>query len=47
VLRSPLTVVGVTTTPVGPATHVLRSALPAHVDPVDEHVPARAPPALL
>jgi hypothetical protein len=46
-LRSPLTVVGITTAPVGPATLVLRGALPAHVDPVDEHVPARAPPALL
>jgi len=46
-LRSPLTVVGISTTNVGPATVVLRGALPAHVDPVNEHLPARAPPALL
>ena len=46
-LRSPLTVVGITTTNAGPATLVLRGALPAHVDPVDEHLPARAPPVLL
>lgn len=46
-LRSPLTVVGITTTSVGPATLVLRGALPVHVDPVHEHLPARAPPATL
>ena len=46
-LRSPLTVVGISTTNVGPATLVLRGALPAHVDEVNEHLPARAPPALL
>jgi hypothetical protein len=46
-LRSPLTVVGITTTNVGPATLVLRGALQAHVEPVNEHLPARAPPALL
>ena len=46
-LRSPLTVVGITSTHVGPATLVLRGALPLHVDPIDEHLPARAPPALL
>jgi hypothetical protein len=46
-LRSPLTVVGITTTNVGPATLVLRGAIPAHVDPVTAHLPARAPPALL
>ena len=46
-LRSPLTVVGITTTNVGPATLVLRGALPFRADPVDEHLPARAPPALL
>ena len=46
-LRSPLTVVGITTTNVGPATLVLRGAIPLHVDPIHEHLPARAPPALL
>ena len=46
-LRSPLTVVGITTTHVGPATLVLRGAVPLHVDPTPEHLPARAPPALL
>ena len=46
-LRSPLTVVGISTTNVGPATLVLRGALPGHADPVNEHLPARAPPALL
>jgi hypothetical protein len=46
-LRSPLTVVGITSTNVGPAILVLRGVLPAHIDPVSEHLPARAPPALL
>ena len=46
-LRSPLTVVGISATNVGPATLVLRGAIPAHVDPVTGHLPARAPPALL
>jgi hypothetical protein len=46
-LRSPLTVVGICTTTVGPATVVSRGALPLHVDPVNEHLPARAPPVLL
>jgi hypothetical protein len=46
-LRSPLSVVGISPSNVGPATLVLRDALPAHVDPINEHLPARAPPALL
>jgi hypothetical protein len=46
-LRSPLTVVGVTVASVGPATVVARRALPLHVNPVNEHVPARAPPSTL
>ena len=46
-LRSPLTVVGISPINVEPPTLVLRGALPAHVDPVHEHLPARAPPALL
>jgi hypothetical protein len=46
-LRSPLTVVGISSTSVTPATLVWGGALPLHVDPVHEHLPARAPPALL
>ena len=46
-LRSPLTVVGVTAASVGPATVVARRALPFHVDPVNAHLPARAPPSTL
>ena len=46
-LRSPLTPVGVTTASLGPATVVLRHALPLVVDPDDDLLPARAPPALL
>lgn len=46
-LRSPLTAVGITTTNVGPAALVLRGTLPLHLDPIHEHLPARAPPALL
>jgi hypothetical protein len=46
-LRSPLTGVGITITHVGPATLVLRGALPLQADPVHDHLPARAPPALL
>ena len=46
-LRSPLTVVGVTVASVGPATVVARRALPFHANPVNEHLPARAPPSTL
>ena len=46
-LRSPLTVIGISPIDVEPATLVLRGALPDHVDPVHDHLPARAPPALL
>ena len=46
-LRSPLTVVGVTVASVGPATVVARLALPVHTNPVNEHLPARAPPSTL
>jgi hypothetical protein len=46
-LRSPLTAVGITSTGAGPATLVLRGALPVHADPVPEHLPARAPPTRL
>src|SRR4029453_7627652 len=37
-LRSPLTVVGISPTDVELATLVLRGALPAHVDPVNDHL---------
>jgi hypothetical protein len=46
-LRSPLTSVGLTSGSLMPATVVLRHAPPLHVDPVDNLLPARAPPALL
>jgi hypothetical protein len=46
-LRSPLTVIGISPIDVEPATLVLRGALPDHADPVHDHLPARAPPALL
>jgi hypothetical protein len=46
-LRSPLTVVGVTIASDGPATQISRQLPPVHVDPVTEHLPARAPPATL
>ena len=46
-LRSPLTAVGVSSISVAPTTIVWRGALPLHADPVHEHLPARAPPALL
>jgi hypothetical protein len=46
-LRSPLTVVGVTVASLGPATVVARRALPFHANPVNEHLSARAPPSTL
>jgi hypothetical protein len=46
-LRSPLTVVGVTVAAAGPATLVSWRALPFHPEPVHQHLPARAPPAEL
>jgi hypothetical protein len=46
-LRSPLTVVGVTIAHAGPAIPVSRRALPVHADPIHEHLPARAPPSTL
>ncbi len=46
-LRSPLTVVGVTVAAAGPATLVSWRALPFHPDPVQQHLSARAPPSAL
>ena len=44
-LRSPLTPLGVVVAPAGAATTLERGPQHSHVAPVNEHLPARAPPA--